>query len=413
MGPLPVLARAIAVPWAASATCFAIILGAMWLAGYVPEAWQGNWTDHIVARQAHVVDRFFPFDAVWYQRIADTGYAWDPARPDLKQDVAFFPVWPLAVRLVSALVGTAASRWCVVGLAALCAVASVCAFHRLARRLLPGPTAAVATWLFALYPGASFLLLSYPTGLMNLLCILAVLAVMDGRFWRAALLSGVVTGVGPLGLGTALMVMTSAAPRVLAGRRAAGGVAGGLAGWLALGAVSVSGLLLFLAWQFFAVGDAFAFMKAQQAWQVSPPLAKRVPRAFWQLLIVPDFLAAAREFLRALSAGGRIAVQAGLEKSLYLAAEGAELIALLACRRLPSSPLLLQGGWTMALFVWFHGTVRPGNSTLRLTYCILGVFFGAAMVLRGRPRLALGTVIVSGLLLAGGAFLSASGYAVV
>jgi hypothetical protein len=67
----------------------------------------------------------------------------------------------------------------------------------------------------------------------------------------------------------------------------------------------------------------------------------------------------------------------------------------------------------MALFVWFHSTSRPGNSTLRLTYCVIGMFLGAAWLLRDRPRVAAATVGISALLLAGGAFLTEAGYHVV
>ncbi len=388
------------LPLVAASVCFAIILTAQGAAGFVPAAWQGAWSTHVVARQAQFVDRFFAFDAVWYQRIADDLYRWDPAQPLVKQDVAFFPLWPLLLRLV------AVSRWAAVALAACFAAASICAFYRLALRLLPARGAVLATWLFALYPGASFLLLSYPTGLMNLLCCVAILALMDGKYWRAAACGGLVTAVGPLGLGTALavcMCAAGAAPRTWRGL-----------GWLAgVGLLSVSGLLAFLVWQTVKFGDPLAFIKAQAAWAAPLPWARRIPRAIVQLLIVPEFFAAVRELGHAARAGSLMGLQASLEKSLQLAAEGLALISLAACSRLAARPVLLQGGFTMALFIWFHSTSRPGNSTLRLTYCAIGMFLGGAWLLRGRPRAAACALCVSALLLAGGAFLTAAGYHVV
>ncbi len=400
-----------------AAVCFSIVLLAGWAAAYVPARWRGVWADHVVAAQLHVVDRFFPFDAVWYQRIADHGYVWDPAQPALKQDVAFFPLWPLLLRAISACAAPSAVRWIVVCLAACFALASIGAFQRLALRLLPDGAAGTATWLFALYPGASFLLLSYPVGLMNLLCCLAVLAVMDGNLLAAAMASGLVTAAGPLGLGTALMVCTYAAMPVLRDlwreRALTRPNAIHLARVLALCALSVSGLAGFLVWQYISLGDAFAFIKAQEAWQVSPPLPQRIARALGQIVIVPDFLASLRALGHAVRGATLTAVQTDLQKSLYLAVEGLELVALLACTRLGSRPLLLQSGFTMALFVWFHGTVRPGKATLRLTYCAIGIFCGAAWLLRGRPRLARCVIGLSAILLAGGAFLVAIGYTVV
>jgi hypothetical protein len=410
------LTQTLAVPMLAALSCCAIILAAGELAAWLPPSWQGNWADHIAARQAHFIDRFFPFDAVWYQHIATDFYAWDPSRPGLKQDVAFFPVWPLVLKLIALCTPDAmAARDVTVITSAGFALASIVAFDALARRLLAPQAARTATWLFALYPGASFLLLSYPTGLMNLLCILALLALMQERYWAAAFCSALVTGIGPLGLGTAMAVFTMAAWRVWqrmahapTARRVRLAVS-----LVALGVLSISGLWGFLLWQWLKFADPFAFMQAQEAWAVQLTWPRRIPVALLQFLILPDFIAGLAELRHAVRAHTLVALHASLEKALYLAAEGLALIGVLASSRLACRPVLLQGAFTMLLFVWFHSTSRPGNSTLRLTYCVIGMFLGMAWLLRGRPRLALGVIVCCGFLLAGGAFLSAAGYAVV
>jgi len=92
---------------------------------------------------------------------------------------------------------------------------------------------------------------------------------------------------------------------------------------------------------------------------------------------------------------------------------GVALIGVLASARLQCRPVLLQGAFTLALFIWFHSTSRPGNSTLRLTYCTIGMFLGMAWLLRHRPRLAVAVISSSAACLACGAFLSAAGYHVV
>ncbi len=397
------------MPAAATSLCFALILAGGQLAAYVPVAWLGNWTGHIVRFQLHFVDRFFPFDAVWYGRIATDGYVWNPAQPHVQQDVAFFPLWPLVLRAVAVVAGDqVAARALVVVIAATTAFASVVAFHRLALRLLPAGDAQRACFLFALYPGASFLLLSYPTGLMNLLCILALLAIMDGRFWAAAAFSGLVTAAGPLGLGTGMTVCTLAALRTAGGFR-----------WqelpklLCLCVLAVSGLLAFMAWQALTLGDPLAFIKAQEAWAASAPWPQRIPRAVLQLLIVPDFAAAFGHFVRACRAPTLIMVQAELEKSLHTAGLGLAIVSLLGCLGLRSRPVLLQGGFTLLLFVWFHSTSRPGNSELRLTYCAIGMFTGLAWLLRNRTKLFRVVLASSAALVFGGAFLVAAGYHVV
>jgi hypothetical protein len=398
----------------AALLCFAIIVASGALAGLMPPAWQGNWTDHIVARQAHFVDRFFPFDAVWYQRIATDFYAWDPTRPDQKQDVAFFPLWPIFLRVVAIWLPAAAARWAVVLLAGCFACAAVLAFQRLAARLLRPPAARLATLLFALWPGASFVLLSYPTGLMNLLCILAIIALMDRKFWRAALYAGLVTGAGPLGIGTSLAVCTCAAQEafqaVATSNRSRIVEAFRLCG---IALLSVSGLLTFLAWQYRKFGDPFAFITAQYAWAVPLPWKQRIPRALLQLLVLPEFLSALHELGRIAKATTRFAAYAALERSLNNAVQGAELIALMASIRLRAPPLFLQGIFTMTLFIWFDSASRPGHATFRLSYCSIAIFCGAAWLMQNHTRVATLAVCASVALLAGGAFLCAAGYLVV
>lgn len=404
------LAEGLAVPAAASAACFAIILAAGVLAGMVPAGWDGNWTAHVVRLQPHFVDRFSPFDAVWYRRIATEGYVWDPAHGDVKQDVAFFPLWPLLLRLVAFCFGQGvAARWVELGFSAAFGFASICAFDRLARRLLTRHAATTATFLFALYPGASFLLLSYPTGLMNLLCILALLALMDGRLVVAASCAGLVTAIGPLGLGTALTVCVFAAERLLVGPVRWRNVvtAAGIA------ALSVSGLAGFLVWQQVMLGDALAFIKAQDAWAIPLPWLARIPHAAVQLMIVPDFFAALGDMVHTVRAPTLVAAQAAAERALHSAWLGVALVAVGASAWLRCRAVLLQGVFTMALFIWFHSVSRPGNSALRLTYCTIGIFLGLAWLLRNRPIMAAWVTASFGVLLAGGAFLSAAGYHVV
>lgn len=371
----------------------------------MPDTFAGTWQAHVVRMQPHVVDRFFPFDALWYERIASDAYAWDPRRPELKQDVAFFPLWPLVLAGLRAALGDAGrARWGAVALAACFGFGSVWAFAALAWRVLGPRAARGAVWLFALWPGASFLLLSYPTGLMNLLACLAVLALLRGRYWWAALASGVLTASGPLGLGTAMAVMARAAAAW--GWRRAPALA-------ALGALAISGLLAFLALQWVKFGDPLAFVPAQGAWAAPVPALARLPRALAQLAVLPDFVQALRFVLRAAHGADLMQVQAGLESALHCAALALALLMLLVCVRVAPWPVVLQGGFTLALFVWFHSAVRPGNSTLRLTYCVLTTSIGLGWVLRDRAGLRRAAIAGFAALVAGAAFLSAYGYHVV
>ena len=397
----------------ASAVSFALILIAQALATFVPAHLQGNAPGQAVATQAHLVDRFYAFDALWYERIATAGYNWDPSQPTVQQDAAFFPLWPLVLRAAAVITGPGAPmRWAGVLAAAACAVASIAAFSHLANRLLPARDARLATWLFALYPAASFLLMSYPAGLMNLLAITTILALIDGRFTAAAAYAGLATAAGPLGLATALTVCSAAAWRALTALRSAGTRAALPALLHAAGhcVLSFSGLLAFLLWQQIAVGDAFAFIHAQAAWEAPPSLVEHLTRAFSQLLVWPD-LTAAWKGVKSLSLANSLVMNEGLfEQNLGRATLALSIIALLASLRVAPAPVFLQGAFTVLIFVWFHGAIRPGNSTLRLIYGAVGMFIGAAWILGRWPRVASAVIGLSACLLAGGAFLTAAGY---
>ena len=120
-----------AAPAAATVLCFGIVLSFEELATVLPLSSVGDWTSPAARVQPHSVHRFFPFDTLWYARVAPDGYVWNPADPVLKQDVACFPLWPLILRLVSRFIASASvARWAVVGIAACFAAASwVAGYH--------------------------------------------------------------------------------------------------------------------------------------------------------------------------------------------------------------------------------------------------------------------------------------------
>ncbi len=404
------------------AACLAslvVVLAAGEVALAVPHNWLGGTPAHLAQLRTHFTDRFFPFDALWYQHIAADGYAWKPSLPGVQQDVAFFPLWPAVLWLLGRLrLEGAHAAWLTVSVSAGCALGSVMAFHRLADRVLPPAAARTATLLLAVSPAANFLWQSYPTGLMNLLTVLVLLALVDGEVLRAAVFSGVVTASGPLGLGSALAVCACAALQAWRGLRPGmpGREAGAMlreAGRLAaLGVISVSGLLVFLAIQYVKFGDAFAFMKAQDAWATQLSWLARVPQFVLQSLVVPDLIQAGRALKHLDRAPTLMWLQLSVQKSLYLVLQAAAILMVAASARLRCRPVLLQGAFTMALFIWFHSTSRPGNSTPRLLYCDMAIFLGAGWLLRDRPALAWLAVGGSACLLAGAEFLTVAGYMV-
>ena len=399
--------------------CMIIVIAAGVVAGSVPPAWQGNWIPHIVAAQPHLVDRFFAFDSRWYDNVATYGYNWDPAHPDISQNIAFFPLWPMLLRIIGALApDRTAGSWAVVILAGSFAAASIFAFHQVARHLLESRPARIATLLYGFAPCASFLLLAYPTGLIGMLCSLALLALLQGRFLMAASLTGLATAVGPLALGTAIAVCLCAAAQ------------NDWSGWPRLktllflglcGALSTCGLLLFIAWQAVALDDPFAFVHAQAAWGTPIGWPQRALNWFAHMLITTDVVAALSRLGRAIASHSLIDAQAELENAQNLVGESFMLVGVVGCMRANGhqglrgsfAAIVLQGLLTIGLYEWFGGASRPGYATLRLIYPAIGGFIGIAWLLRRQPGLSLGLVALSGIMLFCNVLLIGTGYHII
>lgn len=208
----------------------------------------GRW-----GRPPNVAAALFRWDAIWYWRIAHIGYRWSPRFPNHYYDVAFFPLWSIVDAAVGHLVGGFSPIALIIP-SLLLGLLSIFAFYRLAVRLLPEQVVPLATAGYALYPGASFFVNSYPVAILNLLLILMLIALLKGRTWRAAALAGVATAAGPLAVTMALAVPLSALDRAMRAGRLRWGLPsrGSLRSLLlVIGAAlaSVSGILAFMAYQ--------------------------------------------------------------------------------------------------------------------------------------------------------------------
>ena len=227
------------------------------------------------------------WDAMWYLSIAHGGYRWDPAQPTEEWNVAFFPAFPVLMRVAGNVVtmpgywlrdasifgGTADSRllfggWLLSVLAFTWGLANV---YALARDQLGPARAMWAVLLLAYFPFALFYSAPYSEGVFFLAVTSAFLAARERRptatfLWGALAALSRQTGV-TVALPLALLALS---------RRAAGAPAdtavfewrGWRVNWrqglAACGPVAGLGIhLLVLWWQ---VGDPFAWIKAQQGW---------------------------------------------------------------------------------------------------------------------------------------------------
>jgi hypothetical protein len=122
------------------------------------------------------------FDALWFLRIAAHGYGSHDG------SAAFYPLFPLAVRGVSFLIGghELAAGLIVSNAAAL---AALVALYGLTREELSEETARASVLFAAIFPTAFFLVSPYSESLFFLLVLLALWAARRGR-WVGAALAG-------------------------------------------------------------------------------------------------------------------------------------------------------------------------------------------------------------------------------
>jgi hypothetical protein len=191
------------------------------------------------------------WDSVWYLAIANDGYPADDARR-----AAFFPLYPLLVRAVDAVVGRPILAGALVSLA--CFGVALVLLHRLTALELGEPAARMAVLALALFPGALFFSMVYSEALFLALSVGAVYAARTGRWaWAAA--------AGALAASSRSAGVLLLVPLALLWLRPPGGGPRRLrdAAWLALVPAGLAAFCLALA---LGGGDALAPMHAQDTW---------------------------------------------------------------------------------------------------------------------------------------------------
>src|ERR671928_1115840 len=128
-----------------------------------------------------LVAPFARWDSVWYLAIANDGYpADDPRR------AAFFPLYPLLVRAVAAVVRERIVAGVVVSLA--CFAVALVLLHRLTALELGRAAADEAVWALALFPAAVFFSAVYSEALYLMLSVGCLYAARTGRWaWAGTL----------------------------------------------------------------------------------------------------------------------------------------------------------------------------------------------------------------------------------
>lgn len=198
--------------------------------------------------QRHVLGLLGSWDGRWYRTVAEHGYLLEPGR---QSDPAFFPLFPLLLRLAHA----AGLSWVAGGilLANAAFLAALVLFAQLTRELFDDAFARRAVMLLAVFPAGVAFSLAYPESLVLALIAGGVLAARHDRWLTAAALLAAGTLARP-------ETMFVAIPLVPLARRAGRGVAWGAvaAPFAALGSFA-----LYL-WR--TLDDPLAWTHAERAW---------------------------------------------------------------------------------------------------------------------------------------------------
>lgn len=139
------------------------------------------------------LDVWTRWDGEWYLSIARDGYTYDPASGlSEMSNVAFFPTYPLLIRLVSPLLGNNDILAGVL-LSHLCFLAGLLLLYRLTALEFDDESAGRVVYYTAVFPMAVFFSAVYSESLFFLLTVAAVYAARR-RWWLLAGLAGALAG---------------------------------------------------------------------------------------------------------------------------------------------------------------------------------------------------------------------------
>ncbi len=197
------------------------------------------------------------WDSGWYLEIMRGGYRYLPDTL-AKQNVAFFPLYPLVSWCVANAFGIAYSTAALV-VANLCAAASVLLLYKYARDKYGTKIAFYAVAILSFFPASLFLSAGYAESLALMLTLAAFLELERGRHLKAAIWCGLLTAARPTGVVMLLPIAWCAWPRERWTRSS-------LARLMATLGIAGSGLAAYMVYLGFTFHAPLAFMTSQAGW---------------------------------------------------------------------------------------------------------------------------------------------------
>jgi hypothetical protein len=231
------------------------------------------WLDGASDNPVGVRDRLLVWDAGWFLKVAVNGYphgyTYDMAGQLQGNELAFFPVYPMLIRLVAALGLSAPTAGLVVSWIA--SAAAAVALHLLGTSLY-GKRAGWALVAICLSAPVSIVFsMAYSEGIF-LALVAGMFVAAHRRVWWAAGLLGLLASLSrPTGAAAAVALAVAALLAVRDARHEEGVALSGrewaAKSWppVAAAAAALAGAPLFLAWVGFRVGDPAAWFRIQAA----------------------------------------------------------------------------------------------------------------------------------------------------
>ncbi len=189
---------------------------------------------------------FNHWDSVWYIGIAQSGYS-------SLMSHAFYPVYPLLIRVCSPIFGYMGATLAVSWLAAVFAVWGVI---DISQRFASARSSWMAGFLLAWNPVSIFFIAGYPESILVATMVWSLRFCLDRRWMSAALLAAVSSAIMPQGIVAAIVVSIA----IMTSERR----------WkvvlkaMVYGAIGESGIILYLIYCFITTGSVLVSLKAEK-----------------------------------------------------------------------------------------------------------------------------------------------------
>lgn len=205
------------------------------------------------------------WDVLWYLHLANSGYSW--YAPPIQSDVAFFPLYPLSIHLLTLLTPLSAYAAALL-VSNACFLAALYYLHRLVLHDFDSQVAERTLYYLAFFPTALFFFTAYSESLYLLCCVGCLYALRQRRWWLAGACGMAATLTRQLGILLVVPFLYELYEQY--GQAHARPPWGRLLPALAL---IPSGLATYMAYLQLRFGNALLFLRAESAWHrvLAPP----------------------------------------------------------------------------------------------------------------------------------------------